>query len=138
MKVMFDANIALDVFQQREPHQIISAQALSSSLSGNIHGSFPAHVVTTIYYILRKSVGNARAAETIRWMIETFEITPCDAEFLSAAAQSAMTDFEDAVVTYSARRAGCDVVVTRNTSDFDHSPILAVTPAQLLEMLTGQ
>ncbi len=29
MRVMFDANVVLDVLQQREPHQIHSAQLLS-------------------------------------------------------------------------------------------------------------
>ena len=138
MKVMFDANIALDVFQQREPHQILSAQALSKSLNDGIQGSFPAHVITTIYYILRKSVGKTRAAETVRWLLDSFEVVPCDAAVLQEAARSDMGDFEDAVVAYSAKSAGCVLIVTRNSSDFVRSPVPAAAPAQLLEILRGQ
>lgn len=135
MKVMFDANIALDVFQQREPHQITSAQAMSKSLNGSLQGSFPAHVITTVYYVLRKNLGSHLAAENIRWMIQAFEVAPCDADVLHNAAHSDMSDFEDAVVAYSARSTGCDLIVTRNIADFIRSPVPAVTPLQLLEML---
>lgn len=71
-------------------------------------------------------------------MIHAFEVALCNAGVLHDAAQSDMPDFEDAVIAYSARRTDCDVIDTRNIADFIRSPVPAVTPARLLEMLSDQ
>lgn len=38
MKVMFDANVALDAFQKREPHHRASAQVISNALDREAEG----------------------------------------------------------------------------------------------------
>lgn len=50
MKVMFDANILLDVFQDRQPHYVASAACVNKVLQGAIEGFIPAHALTTFYY----------------------------------------------------------------------------------------
>lgn len=134
---MFDANVALDAFQQREPHHKASAQSLSKSLGGEVEGCYPAHVITTIYYVLRKSVGQKEARESVRWLVTAFEVAPCDGSVLVEAAQSDIPDFEDAVVAFGAQRAGCEWIVTRNVMDFGRSPIPAITPGELLRRLVS-
>ena len=44
MKVMFDANILLDVFQNRQPYYRDSAFCISEALKGTLEGWIPAHV----------------------------------------------------------------------------------------------
>jgi hypothetical protein len=41
-------------------------------------------------------------------------------------------DFEDAVVATSAEAAGCEVIITRNLTDFASSPVPALTPEEFL------
>ena len=43
-----------------------------------------------------------------------------------------MADFEDAVMSESARRINADCIITRNTKDFLKSKVPAVTPAEFL------
>lgn len=137
MRVMFDINIALDILQQREPHQQHSAEVVSASIRGELQGCFPAHAVTTIYYVLRKAVGKTEARRASGWLVNTMTITPCDAKVLTAAIKTSMSDLEDAVVACSARVAECDYIVTRNKRDFSGSPIPAIAPEELLDMLAA-
>ncbi len=44
MKVMFDTNILLDVFQARQPHYEASAACLSQAVAGHIDGFIAAFV----------------------------------------------------------------------------------------------
>lgn len=135
MRVMFDTNVVLDVLQQRQPHQVYSAQLMSRALDGELDGFLAAHAVTTIFYILRKSIGVEQAKNTISWLIKSFQVTTCDAVILTQAAESEFSDFEDGVVAFSALRAECDWIATRNTPDFKHSKVSGVTPEALLQIL---
>lgn len=45
-----------------------------------------------------------------------------------------MKDFEDAVQVFSAKASGVKLIVTRNTKDFNYSPIKAVTPEDFLSI----
>ena len=137
MKVMFDTNIALDILQQRDPHQQRSAEAVSAVIQGEIQGCFPAHAVTTVYYVLRRVVGQAEARRAAGWLVNALEISPCDEGVLSAAIATPMGDLEDAVVAWSAREAGCDYIVTRNKPDFSKSPVPAISPEELLGILAA-
>jgi len=135
MKAMFDTNILLDVFQNRQPHYGASAACLNEVLYGQAEGSIPAHAMTTFHYVLRKYRDEDTARDAIRWLMKHFCAASCDHAVLEAACASGMTDFEDAVVAFSAERAGCICIVTRNVNDFRGSPIPAFSPEQFLDRL---
>jgi hypothetical protein len=64
--------------------------------------------------------------------LSLFEIAAVNRVVLEVASQSPMHDFEDAVLAESASHAGADRIVTRNTSDFLESPVVAVDPMEFL------
>lgn len=135
MKVMFDTNVLLDVFQNRQPHYEASAGCINRVLQGQIEGFLPAHVLTTFYYVLRKYGDAHLARDAVNWLLERFSVAPCDHDVLTRACQCNMSDFEDAVVAISAEKAGCTNVLTRNLGDFNGAPIPVVSPEELLEWL---
>lgn len=135
MNVLIDANVVLDVFQFREPHYEASALAINAALEGAVTAFFPAHAVPTVDYVLRKYADLPTAASAITWLLDTFEIVPCDATLLRLAADSEFADFEDAIVAFSAEHSHCTYIVTRNTGDFAASPIPALRPETFLEKL---
>ncbi len=47
-----------------------------------------------------------------------------------------MRDFEDAILAQSANHSGVERIVTRNTSDFSQSPVIAVDPPEFFAQLT--
>ena len=135
MKILLDANILLDVFQNRQPHYYASVRCLDKILRSEMEGVIPAHVVTTFYYVMNKFLGKEVARDAIGWLLDNFTIAACDDGILSNAHASKMSDFEDAVVAMSAERDGCSFIVTRNLDDFDNSPVTAISPAHFLELL---
>jgi predicted nucleic acid-binding protein len=58
-----------------------------------------------------------------------------DTEAFQYAAALLMKDFEDATQVAAARSCGADVIVTRNLKDYQHAPLSALTPKQVLASL---
>ncbi len=132
MKVLLDLNVLLDVVQNRVPHYHDSAKVLSLARLGEIQAVLPVHAFTTLYYILAKAAGKAKADQTIDWLLAHFEVAVADKAVLRRARQLPLADFEDAVVASLAEAGQCDHVVTRNVSDFAGSPVSALTPTDFL------
>jgi predicted nucleic acid-binding protein len=132
--VLFDSDILLDVLAQRQPFFVASVQALNTVTQPQVQGYVSGHAVTNIFYILRRQVGNAAAQELLSRLLQHLCIASVTDEVIRAALQSSMTDFEDAVTSEAANAVGVQVIVTRNTSDFDASSIPAVLPEEFLTM----
>ena len=60
---------------------------------------------------------------------------PVNRTTLERAAESAVTDYEDAVVVEAARQANATCIVTRDERDFAKSPIPAHSPGALIGLL---
>ena len=135
---MLDLNILLDVVQQREPFYEASAAVLTMALDGRVRAFLPAHVFTTLYYVVRKAVGKETAESTIDRLLSRLEVAPSGRAELRRARSLQMADFEDAVVACAAEAAGCAWIVTRNEEDFSASPVPAITPAELLAYAAGE
>jgi predicted nucleic acid-binding protein len=97
MKVMLDLNVLLDVIQNRQPHYLDSASVMSAARSGEFVAVIPAHAVTTISYIIARFSGPQRAAQSIDWLLQHFEVAAADKRVLVQARALPMNDFEDAV-----------------------------------------
>ena len=137
MKVLVDLNVLLDVIQKREPHYTASAAVLSNIARGKIGGAVPGHALTTIYYLVSRFAHRESANEAIDWILGDFEVVGESRDIMLRARSLPMEDFEDAVVAAAAEAIHCDWVVTRNVRDFGTSPVSAITPKELVELLTA-
>jgi predicted nucleic acid-binding protein len=137
MRVLVDLNVLLDVIQLRQPHYAASAQVLSSIARGDIEGAVPGHALTTTYYVVSRYADRTMAEKAIDWILGDFEVVGEGKKVMLRAHGLPMTDFEDAVVAAAAESLRCSWIVTRNVSDFERSPIPAITPEELLEHLTA-
>ena len=137
MRILADLNVLLDVIQSREPHYAASAQVLSEVARGGIESVVPGHAVTTIHYIVSKYSNRDAADEAVDWILGDFEVVGEGETILLRARGLPMDDFEDAVVAAAAEAVRCDWIITRNVADFERSPIRAMTPAELLELLAA-
>lgn len=132
MTVLIDLNVLLDVIQRREPHYADSAAVLSRIAAGELEGAVAGHAMTTIYYVVAKFSGRHAAEEAIDWILGSMEVVAESRDVLLRARSLDMDDFEDAVVAAAAERAHADRIVTRKLDDFEHAPVPAVTPRELL------
>jgi len=138
MTVTFDINVLLDVFQKREPHYAASAQVLSMVVDGTLTGIFPAHGLTTLYYLVRKHASKPNAETAMDRVLDHFQIGNLDAAGWREARGLPLADFEDATVAIVAKTTTSAFIITRNVGDFSGSPILAITPADFLSQLTAK
>ena len=136
MNVLFDTDVLIDFLLDREPFAEPAAQLLSAVERGELDGSACATSVTTVYYLTRKAVGTRKAKQHVRALLTLLQVAVVNESVLTAALNSKIGDFEDAVVAASGVRSGADVIVTRNQKDFKHATLPVQTPVELLAMLT--
>ena len=78
------------------------------------------------------------ARDTTEALLSVFDVAPVDGGVLSSALGLGFADFEDAVTAAAARRARCDVIVTRNPRDFARSPVRVLAPAEAEALLASR
>jgi predicted nucleic acid-binding protein len=132
MRLLFDINVLLDVFRRREPFYSASAEALTKVAEHEEIGCLPCHALTTLYYLIRRDTGRQQAGEVVDWLLVHFEIIPQDKLLFSRARTLEILDFEDSALAAAAEAARCDLILTRNVTDFLKSPVQAMTPLEFL------
>lgn len=104
--------------------------------AGTVNGVFPAHGLTTLYYLVRKHASKSDAEEAMDRVLRHFKIGNLDASGWDEARRLPFADFEDAAVAVVAKASGSTFIVTRNVDDFAGSPVPAITLADFLSRLT--
>ncbi|GHT40943.1 twitching motility protein PilT [Bacteroidia bacterium] len=135
MKVLIDTNVVIDWLAEREPFVDAAKRVVNFVESGNLDGYISASSVTDIFYILNRRFNHDRALNYIRKIVSTFEVADTTTNILLHAIESNTHDFEDAVQSETAHNISAEYIVTRNTKDFLLSPIPALSPDALLEVL---
>jgi predicted nucleic acid-binding protein len=130
-----DTNIILDVFLQNEGLWEESAAILKLCETGIITGSISLSSVTDLFYIIKKHTDMAGARKALDYILTVFDILNVDKDDLAAAYNLPISDFEDALQSWCAIKAGSGVIITRNTGDFANSTIPATSPGAYIQML---
>ena len=134
-RLLFDVNVILDVLLDREPHVEAGAAAWATVETGVAEGLIAAHAVTTIYYLVQKEAGAAKARRTISALLKVFSVAIVDKDILREALDLPCPDFEDAVTAAAARHSGCDVVLTRDPRGFRGSLVPPMSPEAVLPLI---
>jgi predicted nucleic acid-binding protein len=134
-RILFDTNVLLDVVLGREPH-VEASESVWGLVEGQVvEGYLAAHAVTTFYYMLRKQRDSVQARFAVQSLVRVFKVALVDAQVIEEAMRAAGSDFEDCVTAAAARRAGCELIVTRDPRGFRSSPVKPVTPEAALAIL---
>jgi predicted nucleic acid-binding protein len=133
--ILVDLNVLLDVIQRREPHYPASAAVLDEVVREHVQAVLPAHVFTTLHYLVGRHQSITVAHEAVDWLLAHFDVVSAGREELVRARALGWRDFEDGVVAAAAEFSGCAQIVTRNVRDFVASSVPAVTPEEFLAML---
>jgi predicted nucleic acid-binding protein len=133
LKVLVDTNVVLDVLLDRKPFSKSAIAIFALIERSMLEGCLCATTVTTIHYLLRQSMFENEARTAVGRLLSLFEIAPVNRPVIERALQTKMSDFEDAVLAVSAELVGASAVITRNTKDFKHSPIKALSAEEFLQ-----
>ena len=132
MKLLIDANILLDVLQNREPHVQASSVIWKLCETEKAKGYVSALTFANLVYIMRKELDPKKIEETLQALSLIFEFADFNVSDLSRAAELDWDDFEDAVQSVTAERVHADYIITRNVRDFAKSKVIAFTPSELI------
>ena len=132
MKLLIDANILLDVLQNREGFVKDSAMIWKLCETEKAEGDVSVLTFANLVYIMRKEMNPIKIREVLNQLSLIFEVTELTAADLTRAAELQWSDFEDAVQSVTAQKVHADYIVTRNVRDFTKSRVIAFTPSELL------
>lgn len=134
MKVLLDTNIIVDVLSKRDGYKD-SLQVLRCCEINKIEGYISTTTVTDIMYIMRKHLPPEKLREAMQTLFTTVDVTGVQKADITQAFSSRIKDFEDAVQAACAKRIKTEFIITRNMRDFEHSPVKAISPPDLLKIL---
>jgi len=134
MKILIDTNIFLDFTLQRAPYFVEASQILKAC-SETIHGYLTTCQTKDIYYFTRKLGGlEGNLQYFLLTLFSQVTIVESNQADVLKALASNFSDYEDALLHFSAVRHQLDYILTRNTKDFKHSLLPVISPTQFLEM----
>jgi len=137
VKVLVDTNVVLGIALNRKPFVEYAALLWRLAEQKKITACLSNTSVTDIFYIVDKHAGQKKARAFVADLLDTFKLADIDEEGFRKALGSSMNDFEDAVQYVICERNGCDVLVTRNKSDYgDRANVL--DPAELIERIKAR
>ncbi len=132
MKCLIDANIILDVLQDRKPHVLDSLQIWRLCEAEQAEGYVSALSFANMVYVMRQTLDPAQVKDLLSKLKLIFRFADLCSSDLTKAAEMMWPDYEDAVQAATAERLHADVILTRNVRDFKKSPVPAFTPAEYL------
>ena len=135
MKLLIDANILLDVLQNRENFVRASSMVWKLCETEQAKGYISALTFANLVYIMRKEMDAQRIEEVLHMLSLIFEFAELNDSDLFRAAALQWPNFEDAVQSVTAERIHADYIITRNVRDFSRSKVIAFTPDELLARL---
>ena len=122
MTILFDTNVILDSLLERSPFTNESSAAVQNALAKRYRCLISASAATDLFYIIRKQTGSRTEAwKKLLIISNIFEFATVTGKDITAALNSRIDDFEDAVVAFTAANYSTSYIVTRNIDDFKSS-----------------
>jgi predicted nucleic acid-binding protein len=125
----------LDVLLDRQPFAGPATMIFALVEETSIRACLCATTITTVDYLLGKSLSRAAGRHALRQLLRLFEIAPVNRSVLEEALASRVSDFEDAVLEASGRLAGAGIIVTRDAKGFRHAASRIFDPREFLASL---
>lgn len=133
MKVFLDANVIIDVIQNRVDFIEASSKVLQLGLEGTCELCASDITFTTVSYYARKHRTIEQLYDVMQSLREFIDVAPSGKIAIDWALRQHSHDFEDAVQYYTALRSGSEYIISRNTRDYPFDDIPVLTPQDFLK-----
>lgn len=135
--ILIDTDVILDFFFDRKPFADYAAIILSLCETNKINGFVTPVICSNVYYLLRKASEHKKVIEKLSQLLTFIDVLQMDKGVIINALHSEFKDFEDALQSFSALKAGnIDVIITRNSKDFSKSKVGVLTPDDYLKTIS--
>lgn len=134
-KVFLDTNVILDLLSERKP--FYESIAHVATLADRKELSLLASPVsfTTANYVLSKFEPKESVLIKLQKFSILCKVAEANQETIDKSLFALFKDFEDAVQYHCALQANCEVILTRNGSDFKKSALPVMTAAEFLKSI---
>ncbi len=132
MKILLDTNVVLDLLLNREPFSNEAVKIFSLVESKKVEAFVCATTITTIYYLISKSLNKNQSDKVIEDLLQLFNVAQVNKDVLLASLKNNGKDFEDSVLYTSAKFANVDVIITRDKKGFTNSKVSVQEPKEFL------
>lgn len=133
MKIFLDANVLIDVVQNRTDFVEVSSKVLQLGLDGDCELCASDITFTTVSYYARKNRTSEQLYEVLQSLRDFIDVVPSGKVAIDWALRQKSKDFEDAVQYYAALRSGAEYIVSRNVRDYPYNDIPVITPWDFLK-----
>ncbi|GHV68659.1 PIN domain-containing protein [Bacteroidia bacterium] len=129
-KALIDTNVIIDIALKRQPFYQDAVNVFKQISEQKLLGYISATIVTDVFYLLRKASGQEKALAFLHELITIVDVIGVDKRTIINALSLNWADFEDAVQAQTAIENELDVIITRNTKDYQPlSKIQIVSPS---------
>jgi len=125
----------LDFLGERDPFYVSAAKIATLADKRSLQIIVSALSYATISYFLTKYDGLEKTKDKLRKFKVISEICELDEVIIEKGLNSEFSDFEDSLQYFSALRAECDIIITRNGKDFKKSEIPVMSPDEFLNSI---
>lgn len=136
MKLLIDTNVILDALMDRKPWVRNAEAILLACADEKTSGCITASTFTDIYYMLRRHLRDGeqtkQALLKLLSVVDVLDVSGVDCE---KAFDLPMSDYEDALLAYCAKRHRMERIITRNPKHFIGSPVKAISPEEFLKTI---
>lgn len=119
MKLFVDANLLVAVVNKEYPLFTYASRILSLSERKGFRLYTSPICLAIAFYFSEKKSGRKIASKKMAVLVEHISVATVDAAVVNQAVQQKnIDDFEDGMEYFSAKNAGCEIIVTENPGDF--------------------
>jgi len=137
MIILLDTNIIMDALQERQPFDAEAKEILLRAQNSEFNCCFTANAATDIFYLYRKARDIKSARQVLLFLLSTFKVISITHEDCVNAMSVLIEDFEDALVSVCAEKAGADYIISRDDKYLhNNSPVKVITPKDFLMEIT--
>jgi len=135
VKALLDTKIIIDNLACRDEYGE-SLQIITLCENGILEGIITTVTVMDVMYIMRKYLSFAETRSAVQLLLQIVDVIPALKSDISTALNGDFHDFEDAVQACCAERIKADYIITRNIKDFEKSTVPALTPDDMLKIIS--
>ena len=137
MDILFDSNVIIDAISERDDSNVSATISFFEAIDGRIvKGFLTSKQITDIFYVLRKYVKEKEVREDfIKLLLKAFNIIEINQIDLIESFSIRGKDYEDDLLSYTAKKHKLDYIVTNNKKDFLNSKVEVISPNELVNMI---
>lgn len=138
MKLLFDTNVLVDFYLQREQFSASVNSIAAAAIHGDVELWASAKSYTDIFYIGKKYFTSSVLQNAFLESFKFIHVCSIDIEDIKIAAKECWSDIEDCLIHKSAQKVNADFIVTHDAKGFTNSTVKTASPDDIIKIFADE